>query len=71
MEERNLAEHLLKVRFGLLRTLAQGFDRPSFALLESLEELVEELVARHAGHALELTLGRLGFGALLATRRVR
>lgn len=56
MEERNLAEYLLEVCFGLLGTLAQDLDRPSLAFLERTEELVEQLVAGHTRHTLELAL---------------
>ncbi len=65
MEGRDLAEHLLEVCLRLLAAFAQGFDRPPLALLEGLEELVEQLVAWHTRHALELALGRFCFWPLI------
>lgn len=59
VQEGDLAEDLLEIRLGLLCALAQQPDRPPLALLEATEELVEELVARHTRHALELAFRRL------------
>ena len=59
MHERNLAENLFEVCLRLLRALAQELDGPVFALAEEAEEHVEQLVAGHTGHALELAFWRL------------
>ena len=70
VQRRDLGEHVLEVRLGLLRALAEGLDRPVLALLEEPEELVEQLVPRDARHALVLAFGRFLLAFLWAGTRV-
>ena len=65
MEGANFIQYFFKINLGLLGPLPQRFKTPTRLLAEKLEQQIQQLIPRQAGHAFEGTFDRFWFGFLI------